>query len=142
MRLARILSQKSKNVYSVIRNPDQSQDIKDAGATPHVLSLEDDPVEKFTEVFVETNADVVVFSAGAGAEGEKEDRVRKVDYEGAVKVFDAIEAVGKVEGKKCPRFLLVSSIDIRNPDIIPEHYVSRASHNGDHGQQLIKRWGG
>lgn len=43
-----------------------------------------------------------------------------MDYEGAVKVFDAIEGV---KGSK-PRLILVSAIDIRDPDKVPAHYVS------------------
>lgn len=86
------------------------------GASPLVLSLEDDPKEKFSEAF--ENKDIVYFSAGAGGKGGPE-RTRKVDYEGALKVFDAIELVG---GAK-PRLILVSAIDIRDPNTIPPHYV-------------------
>jgi uncharacterized protein YbjT (DUF2867 family) len=64
--------------------------------------------------------DVVYFSAGAGGKGGPE-KTKKVDYEGAVKVFDAIE---QVKGKK-PRLILVSSVDVRDPNgKVPEHYVS------------------
>lgn len=66
------------------------------------------------------NQDVVYFSAGSGGKGGTE-RTKKVDYEGAVKVFDAIE---KVDGKKKPRLILVSAIDVRDPEKIPSHYVS------------------
>lgn len=59
------------------------------------------------------------FSAGAGGQGGEE-RTKKVDYEGAVKTFDAIEGV---EGPK-PRLILVSAIDVRDPEKIPAHYVS------------------
>lgn len=64
--------------------------------------------------------DVVYFSAGAGGKGGAE-RTRMVDYEGAVKVFDAIEAV---KGTK-PRLIMVSAIDVRDRSKpAPEHYVS------------------
>ena len=64
--------------------------------------------------------DVVVFSAGAGGKGGPE-RTKAVDYEGAVKVFDAIEGV---EGAK-PRLVLVSAIDVRDVNADPPpHYVS------------------
>lgn len=83
-----------------------------------MLSIEDDSQSAFTQAFKDAAADVVVWSAGAGGKGGAE-RTKKVDYEGAVKVFDAIEAInGKV-----PRLLLVSAIDVRNPDKIPAHYV-------------------
>ena len=81
-----------------------------------MISLEDDPKEKFAEVF--EGSDIVYFSAGAGGKGGPE-RTKKVDYEGALKVFDAIELV---KGDK-PRLILVSAIDIRDPNVIPAHYV-------------------
>ncbi|RXW22281.1 hypothetical protein EST38_g3583 [Candolleomyces aberdarensis] len=121
LKLATLLSQASNKVYSVIRDESQSQDIQSTGATPVVLSLENDPAEKFTEKFIETQADVVYFAAGAGGKGGEE-RTKKVDFEGAVKTFDAIEAVTLEGGKKNPRLILVSAIDVRDPEKIPDHY--------------------
>lgn len=45
-----------------------------------------------------------------------------MDYEGAVKVFDAIEGV---DGERKPRLILVSAVDVRDETKIPDHYVSR-----------------
>lgn len=103
---------------SIIRNPDHVEDIKATGATPLLLSLEDSPVSDFATAF--EGQDVVYFSAGAGGKGGEE-RTKKVDYEGAVKVFDALE---RVEGQTKPRLILVSALDIRDPGKMPEHYVS------------------
>lgn len=103
---------------SIIRNQEHEEDIKSTGATPLLLSLEDSPLSEFVTAF--KGQDVVYFSAGAGGKGGEE-RTKKVDYEGAVKVFDALE---RVEGQTKPRFILVSAIDIRDPEKIPEHYVS------------------
>lgn len=64
--------------------------------------------------------DVVYFCAGAGGKGSEE-RTKKVDYEGALKIFDALEGV---EGSVKPRLILVSAVDVRDPEKIPEHYVS------------------
>jgi nucleoside-diphosphate-sugar epimerase len=122
MRLARLLASSGHKVTSVIRNPAQSSEIEELGATPAVLSLEDDAASDFTKLFVEKDADVVYFSAGAGGAGGEE-RTKKVDYEGALKTFDAIEGVKGHGGKANPRLILVSALDIRNPDKIPEHYV-------------------
>lgn len=117
MRLARLLSAKDDyEVTSIIRNHEHVKEITDTGAKAHLLSLEDDDPAQFTEVF--EDAQIVYFSAGAGGKGGPE-RTKKVDYEGALKVFDAIE---NVSGTK-PFLILVSAIDVRNPDIIPEHYV-------------------
>lgn len=46
-----------------------------------------------------------------------------MDFEGAVKVFDAIESLPE-GGKGRPKLVLVSALDVRNPDVIPKHYVS------------------
>jgi len=62
---------------------------------------------------------VVVFSAGAGGKGGEE-RTKQVDYGGAIKIFDAIDGVG--EGKR-PRLVLVSAVDVRDPNKIPSHYT-------------------
>lgn len=116
LRLAKRLSSAGHPVTSIIRNPDQEKDITDVGATPLVISLEDASVQEFANAF--KGFDVVYFSAGAGGKGGEE-RTKKVDYEGALKTFDAIEAV---DGPK-PRLILVSAVDIRDPEKIPAHYV-------------------
>ena len=64
LRLARLLTADGRKVDSVIRNADQSQGIKDVGANPVILSLEDNSVDDFVP-HLEV-ADVVVFAAGAG----------------------------------------------------------------------------
>lgn len=86
-----------------------------------ILSLEDTPTSEFSKAF--TGFDVVYFCAGAGGKGGEE-RTRKVDYEGAVKVMDAIDGVLlDEEGKGRPRLVLLSAIDVRNPEKVPIHYV-------------------
>ncbi|VDB92248.1 unnamed protein product [Peniophora sp. CBMAI 1063] len=118
LRLAKLLASGNKHsVTSIIRTEDHIPDLKAASpAINHLLlSLEDASVSDFKKAF--TGKDVVVFAAGAGGKGGAE-RTRKVDYEGAVKVFDAIEAV---ETNK-PRLILVSALDSRSTDIIPSHY--------------------
>jgi hypothetical protein len=99
-----------------IRDQSQEQDIKDVSATPLVLSLEGSPMTDFTNAF--EGKDTVYFCAGAGGKGGEE-RTRQVDYEGALKIFDAIEGV---QGEK-PLLILVSSVDVRDPTKIPAHYV-------------------
>ncbi|KAF6750447.1 NADH(P)-binding-domain-containing protein [Ephemerocybe angulata] len=119
LRLARLLSP-SNRITSVIRSPsaEQTKDIEEAGATPVVLSLEDVTANDFTELFRKISADVVYFCAGAGLRASEE-RVEGVEYEGTVKICDAIEAIG---ADKRPRFISISALDIRDPDKIPEHY--------------------
>ncbi|KAK7055543.1 NADH(P)-binding-domain-containing protein [Favolaschia claudopus] len=115
LRLARILGP-SHRVTSIIRTQAHEEDIKAASATPLLLSLEDSPIADFTKAF--QGADVVYFSAGAGGKGGEE-RTKSVDYEGALKVFDAIEAVETAR----PRLILVSAIDVRDPEKMPAHYT-------------------
>ncbi|KAI0069713.1 hypothetical protein K474DRAFT_1694007 [Panus rudis PR-1116 ss-1] len=81
-------------------------------------ALEDAPVEKFTSTFEDHGVDVVVFGAGAGEKGDPA-RIKAVDYLGALKVFDAIEAVERAQK---PRLILISATDIRDPNKIPDHY--------------------
>ncbi|GLB44433.1 putative NAD(P)H-binding [Lyophyllum shimeji] len=114
LRLTRLLTPKH-TVKSVIRTQDYEDEIRNLSAEPVLLSLEDSPVSDFTAAF--EGQDVVYFSAGAGGKGGEE-RTKRVDYEGAVKVFDAIEGV---QGPK-PRLILVSAIDVRDPANIPAHY--------------------
>ncbi|KIJ40997.1 hypothetical protein M422DRAFT_48792 [Sphaerobolus stellatus SS14] len=121
LRLAGLLAKSSFNVTSVIRNASQAGDITAQSAKPHVLSLEAAPVSELTKLFTDTRAQLVYFAAGAGGKGGP-DRTKAVDYDGAVKVFDAVEAV---PGSEKPRVILVSAIDCRNPDKLdqyPAHY--------------------
>jgi hypothetical protein len=120
LRLARLLTP-THAVKSIIRTRDHEYDIKDTSAEPVLLSLEDSPTSEFSAAF--EGQDVVYFSAGAGGSGGPE-RTKAVDYEGALKVFDAIEAV---KGPK-PRLILVSATDVRNPDKVPAHYVCYCPH--------------
>jgi hypothetical protein len=62
-------------VTSLVRNPEGAKIVSGLGATPKVLSIEDDSVDAFADVFKGSKA--VVFSAGAGGKGGKE-RTRKV----------------------------------------------------------------
>lgn len=118
LQLSRSLAKSSPAhiVKSVIRNPNQSEDILNTSAEPVVLSLEDDPVSKFIELF--EGQDIVYFSAAAGVNAGDE-RTRRVDFEGAVKVFNAIEAVKGIK----PRLITVSASDVRNPEKVPAHYT-------------------
>jgi len=116
-RAAKLLSA-NHQVVSIIRDQSHAKDLTKLSSkiTPLVLSLEDSPVAKFTEVF--TGAKSVIFSAGAGGKGGPE-RTKKVDYEGALKIFDAIEAV---QTSPKPHLILVSAIGTGDPNKVPEHY--------------------
>ncbi|KAL8278750.1 hypothetical protein RQP46_008819 [Phenoliferia psychrophenolica] len=104
-------------VTSLVRSKDQFEDIRATGASPELLSLEEASIKDLAHSF--TGAKSVVFAAGAGGKGGAE-RTKKVDLEGAVKVFDAIETV---EGPK-PRLLLVSALDTRDMSKPPPAYYT------------------
>lgn len=97
-----------------------------------MLSIEESTPQDFTKAFTDAKADVVYFTAGAGGKaaapgGDAGERAKKVDWEGAVKVFDAIEGVGEEKSAR-PRLVVVSGVDVRRDDLIPAHYVSTAAH--------------
>lgn len=113
-------------VRSLIRNPEHEADVREAGAEPLVLSLEEASVEDLARVF--TGADAVVFSAGAG--GGNPARTHAVDYEGAVRTFEAAATAG------AKRFVMVSyaraGVDVDRLD--PENSFfpyAKAKHDAD-----------
>jgi nucleoside-diphosphate-sugar epimerase len=131
----RLLARQSPpQITSIIRST-SSPSFKSLEELPHyntdvlkpvTLSLESSTVQEFVNIFKHAKADVVVFSAGAGgkagADGvSSNQRTKQVDYEGALKVFDALELVQ--EHDLSPRLVLVSTIDSRDININPPHYV-------------------
>ncbi|KAJ7200575.1 NADH(P)-binding-domain-containing protein [Mycena pura] len=109
LRLARLLAVAGHHVTSIIRTPAHEADIRAASSagtvTPLILSLEASPAADFAAAFRR---------ADAGGE----ERTKAVDYEGALKVFDALELVEEPR----PRLILVSAIDVRDPEKVPAHY--------------------
>lgn len=98
--------------------------------------MEDAPVSILTKLFTDTRAQLVYFAAGAGGKGGPE-RTKAVDYEGAVKVFDAVEAV---PGNEKPRVILISAIDCRNPDKLdeyPSYYTEEDKERSKKAHQAI-----
>ena len=105
LRAARILADAGAAVFSVIRTPDQSDDIRAVGATPVVADVETLDVDGLREVLRGSGS--VVWSAGAG--GGNPDRTYAVDRDAAIRSMDAAVAEG-VE-----RYIMVS-YDGAGPD--------------------------
>ncbi|MEU5402676.1 NAD(P)H-binding protein [Streptomyces sp. NPDC005963] len=101
LRLERLLSAGGHEVAGIIRNPDHSADLRDAGAEPVVLDLESASVAEVTEVL--KGADAAVFAAGAGP-GSGVARKDTVDRAAAVLFADAAEQAG------VRRYLIVSAM--------------------------------
>jgi nucleoside-diphosphate-sugar epimerase len=93
-------------VVGLIRNPDQAEDVRAAGAEPFPCDLEREGVEEISSAI--TAADAVVFAAGAGP-GSGAERKWSHDRDGAVKLVEAARSAG------VPRYLIISSIGAENP---------------------------
>ncbi|MEU9357465.1 SDR family oxidoreductase [Streptomyces sp. NPDC048301] len=106
LRLERMLAARGDEAVGVIRNPQQSEDLRAAGAEPVVLDLESASVEEVAEVL--RGADAVVFAAGAGPDSGAA-RKDTVDRGAAVLFADAAERAG------VRRYVVVSSMGA-NPD--------------------------
>ncbi|WP_274561366.1 SDR family oxidoreductase [Streptomyces spiramyceticus] len=101
LRLERLLAARGYEVAGIIRDPEQCEDLRAAGADPVVLDLETASVEQVTEVLA--GADGAVFAAGAGP-GSGTERKDTVDRGAAVLFADAAERAS------VRRYLVVSSM--------------------------------
>lgn len=109
LRLARQLADRGDEPVALIRNPDHSQDVSEAGAEPVVIDLENATVTELTEKLM--NADGVVFAAGAGP-GSGAARKETVDRKAAVLTADAASLAG------VRRLIQISAIGVDEP--VPE----------------------
>nr|WSW67426.1 SDR family oxidoreductase [Streptomyces sp. NBC_00995] len=101
LRLERLLAARGDEAAGIIRNPQQSEDLRAAGAEPVVLDLESATVEEAAEVL--RGADAAVFAAGAGPNSGT-DRKDTVDRGAALLFADAAQRAG------VRRYVVVSSM--------------------------------
>ena len=111
--LERLLADSGHEPVALIRNPDQSDDVRSAGAEPVVVDLENTDVASLAAHL--EGADAVVFAAGAGG-GSGPERKLSLDRDGAILLADAAAAAG------IRRYVLVSAIgadgfDPRSDDV-------------------------
>jgi uncharacterized protein YbjT (DUF2867 family) len=99
--LEKLLADRGDAVAGLIRNADQSDDLRRVGAEPLVLDLETATVDELAGLL--GGADAVVFAAGAGP-GSDIDRKTTVDRDAAILLADAAEAAGVT------RYLMVSAM--------------------------------
>ncbi|NUS13250.1 MAG: NAD(P)H-binding protein [Streptomyces sp.] len=111
LRLERLLSARGDQAVGLIRNPDQADDLRAAGAQPVVLDLEATPAESVATALA--GADAAVFAAGAGP-GSGVERKLTVDRDAAVLLADAAERAG------VRRFLVVSSMGANAESTVEE----------------------
>jgi uncharacterized protein YbjT (DUF2867 family) len=99
-RLARLLAANGDCARSLIRRPEQADEIRAEGIEPVICDLEQASTADVAEAI--RSADAVVFAAGAGPDSGPE-RKETMDYGGAVKLIAAAEANG------IARYVMVSS---------------------------------
>ncbi len=99
------------NVYSLIRDPDQREELEGIGAKPVVLDIEQASVDDMAKVITQTGASTVLRCAQAGSSDP--DRVKSVDIEGAIRSMDATAKAG------VKRYISISALDVRDRDKVP-----------------------
>jgi nucleoside-diphosphate-sugar epimerase len=114
------------SVESIIRDPDQAEDVTATGASPVVLDVENAGSDALAEAF--SGASAVVFSAGAG--GGNPARTKAVDQEAAIRTMDAAAQAG------VRRYVMVSyarsEVDIHHLDPESSFYpYAAAKHHAD-----------
>jgi len=90
LELSRILSASGHEVSALIRNPDQANDVKQAGAKPVVADIEHLTTDSIADHI--KDHDAVVWSAGAG--GGNPARTYAVDRDAAIRSMDAARHAG------------------------------------------------
>ncbi|NEB75320.1 SDR family oxidoreductase [Streptomyces sp. SID14478] len=101
LRLEKLLSARGDEVAGIIRNAEQGDDLRAAGAEPVLCDLESASVEEVAAKL--QGADAAVFAAGAGP-GSSTARKDTVDRDAAVLFADAAERAG------VRRYVVVSSM--------------------------------
>ncbi|MFF9826752.1 SDR family oxidoreductase [Streptomyces sp. DT197] len=101
LRLERLLAARGDDVTGLIRNPEQVDDLREAGAHAVLCDLESATVEEVAEVL--RGADAAVFAAGSGP-GSGTARKETMDRDGAELFATAAERAS------VRRFLIVSSM--------------------------------
>lgn len=104
MLLHPILRGRGHEVRGVIRNPNQAEDLRRAGAEPVVCDIE--AVDDISDAV--GSADAVVFAAGAGP-GSGAARKWTVDRDGALKLIEAAKKNG------IRRYVMISAMGVDEP---------------------------
>ena len=105
--LERELAAAGHTSTAIIRNPDHAADVREAGADPVVLDLEDTSATQLAEAI--GNADAVVFAAGAGP-GSGAERKATMDRDGALLLIAAAQLTGTM------RYVMISAMGADDAD--------------------------
>jgi len=120
LQLGKLLAARGDRVRSLIRKPEQADDLVEGSIEPVLCDLEaeDDVAEKVR------GADAIVFAAGAGP-GSGAERKWTLDYGGAAKLIAAAKA------EEVHRYVIVSSMGAGDPpaeggDVFGEYLRAKA----------------
>lgn len=135
LHLTKILTGQDHQVSSLFRNPDHSQEVEQAGATPVVADLAELSKEQMAEIF--RGHDAVVWSAGSG--GSSPEATYAVDRDAAIRSMDAAKeaAVG--------RYVMVSYLGAGKDHGVPEdngffHYAEAKAAADEHLRNSELAW--
>lgn len=118
--LGKTLAERGHDVFGLIRNPEQEDDLHAVGVEPVICDLEgDDDVAAAI-----SGAEAVVFAAGAGP-GSGAERKRTMDLAGALKLIEAARAEG------IERYVMISAMGAADPpaeggDVYGEYLRAKA----------------
>lgn len=90
LRLSRVLTEQGHHVTSFFRKPEQSEDVRETGAEPVVLDVENSSADEIARQI--EGHDALVWSAGAG--GGDPARTYAVDRDAAIRSMDAAAQAG------------------------------------------------
>jgi len=105
--LTGLLAKRGDAVVGIVRNPDHTTDVRDAGGDVAVLDLEQASTDEIAAVL--SGADAAVFAAGAGP-GSGTDRKDTVDRAASALLADAAELAS------VPRYLQISAMGLDRAD--------------------------
>ncbi|WP_200329848.1 SDR family oxidoreductase [Leucobacter sp. L43] len=130
-----LLAERGDAVTAVIRNPEQAEDVRAAGAEPRVADVEHLDVDALVDVV--RGHDAVVWSAGAG--GGDAARTMAVDRDAAIRTMDAAARAG------VPRYVMVSYFGAsRDHGVDPENafytYAEAKSQADEHLRESELDW--
>ena len=128
LRAEPLLADAGHHVTAMIRNPQQQEDVKAAGATPLVLDIEHATREQLVDAF--TGMDAIVWSAGAGG-GTTAERTHAVDRDAAILSMQAAAEAG------VKRYVMVSYDRAKLDHGVPEDdsffaYAEAKAHADEH----------
>lgn len=109
LRLSRRLNDRGDRVTAIIRNPDQSEDVRASGAEPRILDVEQADTAQLAEAL--RGHDAVIWSAGAG--GGNPPRTYAVDRDAAIRSMDAAKQAN------VQRYIMVSYMGARTDHGVP-----------------------